>query len=138
MTMTANRFQTEFDNCPILDGCEYIEADLGAGVTVRAYASHDPYAKPEDDDPEDVAAFNNDTLHFCILRLNVYVAGKCIKKAAASLHQIGIDESSDNNGSNLTDCANELLDEIDLAGIVGDFAKKAAVAAKAMKKGGSR
>lgn len=138
MNATANRFKSEFDNWPILDGSEYIEADLGAGVAVRAYAIHDPYAKPEEDDPEDVAAFNNDTLHFCFLRLNVYVAGRCIKKAAASLHQIGIDESSDNNGSNLTDCANELLDEIDLAGIVGEFAKKAAAAAKAMKKGGTR
>ena len=36
MNTTENRFKTTFDNWPILDGSRYIEADLGAGVTVRA------------------------------------------------------------------------------------------------------
>jgi hypothetical protein len=138
MTTTANRFKTTFDNWPILDGREYIEADLGAGVTVRAYVELDQCASPDDDNAEDVELFNADKLRYCTMQLSVYVSGACIEHGAASLYQIGIEEDGDNNGNYLTECANDLLDQIDVAGIVGDFAKKATVAAKATKKGGAR
>jgi hypothetical protein len=138
MNTTANRFKTQFDNSPILDGREYIEAGLGGGVTVRAYIELDQYASPDEDNAEDVALFNADKLRYCKVQLNVYAGGACIEQGAASLYQIGIEEDGDNSGAYLTECANDLLDQIDLAEIVGDFAKKAAAAAKAMKKGGTR
>jgi len=134
MNTTANRFKTTFDNWPILDGNRYIEADLGAGVTVRAYVELDQFAQPHFAD--DLPAFNADTLRFCELALNVYIDGACIEQDAANLCHIGIAEEHGGNTSNsdyLTECANDLLDQIDLAGIVGDFAKKATAAAKAMK-----
>jgi len=114
MTTTANRFKTTFDNWPILDGSRYIEADLGAGVTVRAYVELDQYARP--DDAEDVPAYLADTLRFSELALNVYIGGECIEEDAANLCHIGIDEDGDGNGDYLTECANDLLDQIDLAG----------------------
>ena len=135
MNTTANRFKTTFDNWPILDGSRYIEADMGAGVTVRAYVELDQFAQPYSAD--DLPAFNADTLRFCELALNVYIGGECIEKDAANLCNIAIAEEHGGNTSNgdyLTEAANDLLDQIDLAGIVGDFAKKATAAAKAMKK----
>jgi hypothetical protein len=134
MNTTANRFKMTFDNWPILDGSRYIEANLGAGVTVRAYVELDQYARP--DDAGDVPAYLADTLRFCELALNVYIDGACIEEDAANLCHIGIAEEHGGNTSNsdyLTECANDLLDQIDLAGIVGDFAEKATAAAKAMK-----
>jgi hypothetical protein len=134
MNTTANRFKATFDNWPILDGREYIEADLGAGVTVRAYVELDQFAQPYDAD--DLPAFNADTLRFCELALHVYIGGECIERDAANLCHIGIAEEHGGNTSNgdyLTEAANDLLNQIDLAGIVGDFAAKAAAAAKAMK-----
>lgn len=138
MNATTNRFKSSFDNCPTLDGSEYIEADLGGGVTVRARIEHDPYAEPDPDDPQDVEAFNNDTLHYCTLTLNVYIGGACVKRGAGVMYQIGIEEDGDNVGNYLTEYANELLAEADVAGIVAGFAKKATAAARKMKKGGSR
>lgn len=138
MNATTNRFSGKFCNYPCLDGSEYIEADLCGGVTVRAYIKHDPYAEPDADDPQDVEAFNNDTLHYCTLTLNVYVGGACIKRGAGVMYQIGIEEDGDNVGNYLTEYANELLAEADIAGIVAAFAKKAAAAARQMKKGAGR
>ena len=132
MNTTANRFKMTFDNWPILDGSRYIEADLGAGVTVRAYVELDQYARPDDD--EDIPAYLADTLRFCELALNVYIDGACIEEDAAKLSHIAIADNNDNDGDYLTEAANDLLNQIDLAGIVGDFAAKAAAAAKAMKK----
>ena len=132
MNTTANRFKMTFDNWPILDGSRYIEADLGAGVTVRAYVELDQYARPDDD--EDIPAYLADTLRFCELALNVYIDGACIEEDAANLSHIAIADNNDNDGDYLTEAANDLLNQIDLAGIVGDFAAKAAAAAKAMKK----
>jgi hypothetical protein len=134
MNTTANRFKAAFDNWPILAGSEYIEADLGAGVTVRAYVELDQFARPYNAD--DLPAFNADTLRFCELALHVYIGGECIERDAANLCNIGIAEEhgSNSNSDYLTEAANDLLDQIDLVGIVGDFAKKATAAAKAMKK----
>jgi hypothetical protein len=131
MNTTANRFKTTFGNWPILDGSEYIEADLGAGVTVRAYVELDQFAQPYNAD--DLPAFNADTLRFCELALNVYIDGARIERDAACLCEIMIAEDNDSDGDYLTEAANDLLNQIDLAGIVGDFAVKAAAAAKAMK-----
>lgn len=133
MNATKNRFSSSFDNEPILDGGEYIEADLGGSVTARAYIEHDPYAEPDADDPLDVEAFNADRLHYCTLTLNVYVDGACIKRGAGVMYQIGIDDDGDNVGNYLTDYANELLDEADIAGIVIAFSQKASKAARSVK-----
>jgi hypothetical protein len=131
MNTTANRFKTTFDNWPILDGSRYIEADLGAGVTVRAYVELDQFSRPYSEN--DLPAFNADTLRFCELALNVYIDGTCIEEDAANLCGIMIAEDNDSDGDYLTEAANDLLNQIDLAGIVGDFAEKATAAAKAMK-----
>lgn len=135
MNTTANRFGSSFDNCPTLDGSEYIEADLGFGVAARAYIKHDPYAEPDADDPQDVEAFNADKLHYCMITLNVYVGGACIKRGAGVMYQIGIEEEGDNVGNYLTDYANELLAEADVHGIVTAFARKANAAARKLKGG---
>ena len=81
MNTTANRFKTTFDNWPILDGSRYIEADMGAGVTVRAYVELDQFAQPYSAD--DLPAFNADTLRFCELALNVYIGGDHLKRVTA-------------------------------------------------------
>lgn len=130
---TKNRFKSSFDNWPILDGREYIEADLGASVTVRAYVELDQYATPEADRPDDIAAFDADRLRYCSMKLNVYLNGACVERSATSLHQIGIDEDADNNSGYLTECANDLLDQIDVAAIIGGFAKQATAAARKLK-----
>jgi hypothetical protein len=130
MNTTANRFKTTFCNSPILDGGEFIEADLGAGVTVRAYVKHNPFAQPCE---ADLPAFNADDLRFCDMALHVYIDGARIERDAACLSEITIAEDNDSDGDYLTEAANDLLNQIDLAGIVGDFAAKAAAAAKAMK-----
>lgn len=129
MNTTANRFKATFDNWPILDGSEYIEADLGAGVTVRAYVELDQFSRPCSED--DLPAFNADTLRFCELALNVYIDGKCIEEDAANLCGIMIAEDNDSDGDYLTEAANGLLNQIDVAGIVREFAEKAAAAAAA-------
>lgn len=133
-----NRFKQAFDNWPILDGREYIEADLGAGVTVRAYVELDQFAGPCDNgtgDSEDIQAFNEDRLRFCELALNVYIGAACIEENAANLCGIGIMEDDDTSGEYLTERANELLDQLDLSGIVGGFAKQATAAARKLRKG---
>lgn len=134
MNATSNKFKASFCNWPSLYGDEYIEADLGGGVTVRAYVEHDPYANPEPDNAEDVEAFNADRLRYCTMTLNVYIDGQCIARGVAALYQIGVDEDGDNNGNYLTECANDLLDQIDIAKIVAGFAKKAADAARAVRR----
>jgi|688.fasta_scaffold1560755_1 hypothetical protein len=132
-----NRFKQAFDNWPILDGREYIEADLGTGVTVRAYVELDQFARPDESwaTAEDIKAFNEDRLRFCELALNVYVGGACIETDAANLCSIGIVEDDETSGEYLTERANELLNQIDLPGIVGGFAKQATAAARKLRKG---
>ncbi len=138
MDATANRFKSGFDNWPILDGREYIEADLGAGVTVRAYVELDQFASPSDSwaSEEDIKAFNEDRLRFCELALNVYVGGVCIETDAANLCSIGIMDDDETSGEYLTERANELLDQVDVAGIVGGFAKQATAAARKLRAAG--
>jgi hypothetical protein len=134
MNATTNRFKSGFDNWPILDGREYIEADLGGGVTVRAYIEIDQFAQPgEWATEEDIKAFNEDRLRFCDMSLHVYIDGACIEENVATLGEIGITEDSDTDGDYLTECANDLLSQTDVAAIVGGFAKKATAAAKALK-----
>jgi hypothetical protein len=130
MNTTSNRFKTAFDNWPILDGREYIEADLGAGVTVRAYVELDQFTEPQEDDRDD---YNAERLRYCELALNVYINGACIEEDAANLCGIGITEDGDDDGEYLTERANDLLGEIDIADIVGGFAKQAAAAARKLK-----
>lgn len=130
----TNLFKRAFDNWPCLDGHEYIEADLDGGVTVRAYIEIDPDASPDEECPEDVEAFDNDTLRYCTITLNVYVNGECIQRGARSLHQIGIEDGGSGTGGYLTECANDLLSEIDLESLVGEFAKKATAAARAVRR----
>ena len=134
MNATTNRFKSGFDNWPILDGREYIEADLGGGVTVRAYIEIDQFAGPgEWATEEQVQAFNEDRLRFADMSLHVYIDGACIEENVATLGSIVITEDSDSDGGYLTERANDLLSEIDVAAIVGGFAEKAAEALKALK-----
>ena len=67
------------------------------------------------------------------MTLNVYIDGACIEHGAAALYQIGVEEDGDGTGDYLTECANDLLDQIDIASIVGGFAKQAAAAARKLK-----
>lgn len=132
MNATKNRFSSSFDDWPVLDGREYIKADLGHGVTVRAYVELDQFASPDEGwaTEEDIKAFNEDRLRFCELALNVYLDDVCIEKDAANLCSIGIMEDDETSGDYLTERANELLDQIDVAGIIGGFAKQATAAAR--------
>jgi hypothetical protein len=129
MNTTSNRFKSGFGKYPILDGREYIEADMGFGVTVRAYVELDQFAEPN---AWQLADYNADRLRFCELVLNVYIGDACIEKDAANLCGIGFMDGTD-DCDYLTERANDLLGEIDIAGIVGGFAKQAAAAARKLK-----
>ena len=130
MNATKNRFSASFDDEPILDGREYIKADLGSGVTVRAYVEFDQFTTPDENygDAEIREAWNRDEWRFCELALHIYLDGSCIEENAANLCGIATGD-----GDYLTERANDLLGEIDVRQIVADFAKKATAAALAMK-----
>ena len=131
MNATENRFSASFDDEPILDGREYIKADLGGGVTVRAYVEFDQFTTPDENygDAAIREAWNRDEWRFCELALNVYIDDACIEENAANLCGIATGD-----GDYLTERANDLLGEIDVRQIVADFAKRAAAAAAAMQK----
>lgn len=131
MNATENRFNASFDDEPILDGCEYIKADLGSGVTVRAYVEFDHFTTPDENygDAEIRESWNRDEWRFCELALHVYLDDACIEENAANLCGIATGD-----GGYLTERANDLLGEIDVRQIVSDFAKRATAAAEAMKK----
>lgn len=136
MKTTTNRFDAAFGDDPTLDGGEYIKADLGGGVTVRAYVEYDPFTQPgEWADEAELAAWNRDEWHFCEMTLNVYLDRVCLAENAAGLSGIAV--GRDGDGEHLTEQANELLRQVDAAGIVAEFAKRATAAARAMKKGGA-
>ena len=131
MNATDNRFSASFDDEPILDGREYIKADLGSGVTVRAYVEFDQFTEPGEDYGDEAIreAWRRDEWRFCELALHVYLDGACIEENAANLCGIATGD-----GDYLTERANDLLGEIDVRQIVADFAERAATAAAAMKK----
>ena len=130
MNATENRFNASFDDEPILDGCEYIKADLGSGVTVRAYVEFDQFTTLDENYGDEAIreAWNRDEWRFCKLALHVYLDDACIEENAANLCGIATGD-----GDYLTERANDLLGEIDVQRIVADFAKKATTAARAMK-----
>lgn len=130
MNATENRFSASFDDEPILDGREYIKADLGSGVTVRAYVEFDQFTTPDENYGDEAIreAWNRDEWRFCELALHVYLDDACIKENAANLCGIATGD-----GEYLTERANDLLGEIDVHGIVAEFAKKAAKAAREIK-----
>lgn len=130
MNATENRFGASFDDEPILDGREYIKADLGSGVTVRAYVEFDHATTPDEHygDAEIRAAWSRDEWRFCELALHVYIDGACIEENAANLCGIATGD-----GDYLTERANDLLGEIDVRQIVADFAKRATAAARKLK-----
>ena len=139
MNTTANKFRSGFDDDPILDGSEYIVADLGGGVTVRAYVEHDPYMRPDGEEwatAEDVASFDRDEWRYCEMFLNVYLDAVCIEEATACMTAIAVGREGD--GDHLTDVANELLAQTDVAQIVRDHAAKAAAARAWTMGGGAR
>jgi hypothetical protein len=131
MNATENRFSASFDDEPILDGREYIKADVGSGVTVRAYVEFDQFTTPDENygDAAIREAWNRDEWRFCELALHVYLDGVCIEENAANLCGIATGD-----GDYLTERANDLIGEIDVRQIVEGFAKKATAAARAMKK----
>lgn len=131
MNAIKNRFNASFDDEPILDGRECIKADLGSGVTVRAYVEFDQFTTPGENYGDEAIreAWNRDEWRFCELALHVYLDGACIEENAANLCGIATGD-----GDYLTERANDLLGEIDVPQIVADFAKKATAAARAMKK----
>jgi hypothetical protein len=139
MNATTNRFNRSFDDDPIRDGSEYIVADLGGGVTVRAFIEHDGFQRPDDEDDwataEDIESFYRDEWHYCEMYLSVYLGEACIEEAVACM--TGIAVGRDGDGEHLTDVANELLNQTDVALIVRDHAAKATAAARAMKQGGA-
>jgi hypothetical protein len=124
------QFTGSFDDEPILDGREHLKADLGHGVTVRAYVEFDQFTTLDDNygDAEIRAAWNRDEWHFCELALHVYLDGVCIEENAANLCGIATGD-----GDYLTERANDLLGEIDVPAIVSDFATRATAAARAIK-----
>lgn len=130
MNATENRFGASFADEPILDGREYLKADLGGGVTVRAYVEFDQFTTPDENYGDEAIreAWSRDEWRFCELALHVYLDGACIEENAANLCGIATGD-----GDYLTERANDLLGEIDVQGIVADFAKRAAKAAREMK-----
>ena len=130
MNATENRFNASFDDEPILDGREYIKADLGHGVTVRAYVEFDQFTALDKNYGDEAIreAWNRDEWRFCELALHVYLDDACIEENAANLCGIATGD-----GDYLTERANDLLSEIDVASIVAGFAKQATAAARKLK-----
>lgn len=130
MNATENRFNASFDDEPILDGREYIKADLGHGVTVRAYVEFDQFTTPDKNYGDEAIreSWSRDEWRFCELALHVYLDDACIEENAANLCGIATGD-----GDYLTERANDLLSEIDVASIVAGFAKQATAAARKLK-----
>lgn len=123
MNTTANRFRRSFDDDPILDGSDYIAADLGKGVTVRAYVETSDADRLDGDcwTAEEIAAWERGEWQLCEMTLHVYLAGNLIERDVATL--CGIDAR---DGDYLTEKANELLAQIDIRQAVSDVASAAA------------
>lgn len=125
METTSNRFSASFDDDPLLDGSEYIEADLGRGVTVRCYLTSDSDSTC---DLDELAILGDDEWQFCAMHLSVYVGGACIAPAEDGCG--GMVCGRDGDGDYLTERANQLLADAEetIAGIVRNHAAAAAAA----------
>lgn len=112
--MTTTRFTAKFDGDTMLDGREYIEAEIRPGLTIRVYAEFDEVTTPDDwsDEafsPEEVAAWRNDEWSFAVVRARAYLGGKCIAQHLGSIGGIQHDEAG--GGRALNEAAEDLLDE---------------------------
>ena len=130
MTTMTTRFTKQFDGSTILDGSDYIEAEIRPGLTIRVYAEFDEMANIDDwgDEaftPEEIAAWNADEWQFAVLRASAYLAGRCIVPHLGSIGGIQHDEAGD--GRALNEAAEELLaeNEADAIRACKEFAKAA-------------
>ena len=128
------KFSKQFDGSTSLDGGDYIEATIRPGLTVRAYADHDPTSQPSDwadsFTAKEIAAWEADEWTFAEVVLHVYFNGQCVVHGIARITGIQHDEAGD--GFALNDAAEMLLNEIEDEAIqrVKEFAKAAVKATR--------
>ena len=128
---TMTRFTKQFDCMTSLDGCEYIEAAIRPGLTIRVHAEFDEMTTPSDWDdsdaytPEEITAWRADEWSFAIVRASAYLAGTCIVPHLGSIGGIQHDDAGE--GRSLNEAAEELLNENESAAIKAckDFEKAA-------------
>lgn len=126
-TNTENQFDTSFAS-----GGYEITKDYGSGLVVIAGLTSDPSEIP---DPEvynaaDTAAWERDEWRFWDMWIAVMVGGLVIRRAYV-LGGIDCVDDGYRNDAHLDSIANEQLRQMDVAGIVRDFAAKVTAAAEA-------
>lgn len=131
-TKTESLFDTSF-----ADGGFEITKDYGSGLVVVAGVTSDPHEVP---DPEvynaaDIAAWERGEWTFWDMWFAVKVAGLVIRRVVV-LGGIDCVDDDYRNDDHLDSIANDQLRQLDVAGIVRDFAAKVTAASEAA--GGAR
>lgn len=131
-TNTENQFDTSFAS-----GGYEITKDYGSGLVVIAGLTSDPNEIP---DPEvynaaDIAAWERDQWRFWDMWIVVKVGGRVLHRAIV-LGGIDCVDDGYRNDTHLDSIANEQLRQMDVAGIVREFAAQVTAAAEAA--GGAR
>lgn len=113
-----------------------IEADLGGGVTAVACLEHDSVATPDEFDcysAADLREFEAGDWYYGTVTLKVAVNGMIVGRSLAAIGAVEIRPDRGDGFDAAVEAAEELLEECPVAKIVGDFAKQATAAARAMK-----
>ena len=109
--------------------------DCGAGVTVRATLLRDDYCNapdPESYSAAQVHAWERGEWGFWSMQLSVWIGNVCIKENAGCIGGIDCVDDEMRDDDHLNDVADNYF-SLDVAGIVREFAGKAAAAAAAVK-----
>lgn len=132
--MNATKPENQFDYS-FADGENQITKDYGSGLVVRAMLVPDPHEIP---DPEvynaaDIAAWERDEWRFWDMQIEVLIGGHCISRTTV-LGGIDCVDDKYRNDAHLDSIANEQLRQIDLVGIVSNYAATVAAAARAVRR----
>ena len=132
---TKSRFQNTFSIV-----CSRIEANLGGGVKAVAFLEHDSAADPDEFDcytARELREFAAGDWYYGTVTLKVSVNGVIVGRHLAAIGAVEIHPDRGDGFDAAVEAAEELLEECPVESIVRDFAKAAAKAAKAMKRGGA-
>jgi hypothetical protein len=132
MTMTTS---TGFDFAAAPGDGLCAVKDCGAGVTVRATLLRDDYSTEPDEgsySTEQHEAWERGEWGFWMMQLSVWIGSVCIKENAGCIGGIDCVDDEMRDDDHLNDVADNYF-SLDVAGIVREFAEKAAAAAAAVK-----
>lgn len=131
--MEATKAENQFDYS-FADGDNQIAKTYGRGLVVRATLVPDPHETPDLEvySAADIAAWERDEWRFWDMQIEVLIGGHCISRATV-LGGIDCVDDQFRNDAHLDEIANECLRQIDLVGVVSNYAAEVAAAAKAAK-----